>query len=426
MSGGSSRFRPPRLGLALVAVASAAALGSLTGGHGAGAVPHVSHAASRPQPGSGTGPGRPLAIHSAALSQDGQHIIWRLKLAQPFSPGALADDGRSLCLLIERPANGSVAARVCVSGPAPRRTAPRLLYAPVTRRGPGPARVIDASVSRSSNRELTARFMPAAIGISYVPLRWQVISTLSPPECVPLVPDRVGCYTLYPRRPALLKLATPVPMGCVPAGPSLVFNGPRNRREVALTFDDGPWPSPPTSQFLDVLERYHAVATFFEIGEQVRPYDPGGALERRMLTDGDMIGNHTWSHPDMTRLSVSAQRQELLQTSAAIRSASGFEPCLWRPPYGSQSSGTISLARSLGMLTVDWDIDTVDWQTPGTATIYQRAIAVRNGSIILQHFGGGPRYQTLAALPQEITTLRRRGYRFVTVAQLLGLRLIYK
>ena len=116
-----------------------------------------------------------------------------------------------------------------------------------------------------------------------------------------------------------------------------------------------------------------------------------------------------------------------MQTSAAIKATSGFEPCLWRPPYGAFNSGAVSLARSLGLITVNWDVDTQDWSLPGTATIYQRAVSgARNGSIILQHFGGGPRYETLSALPQEIATLRQRGYRFVTVAELLGLRLIYK
>jgi peptidoglycan/xylan/chitin deacetylase (PgdA/CDA1 family) len=129
----------------------------------------------------------------------------------------------------------------------------------------------------------------------------------------------------------------------------------------------------------------------------------------------------------MTRLDSSTQRSQLEQTSAAIKAASGFTPCLWRPPYGAQNSGVVGLARSLGLITVNWDVDTVDWSTPGTSTIYQRAVdGARPGSIILQHFGGGPRYQTLAALPQEISTLRQRGYRFVTVAELLGLRLIYK
>jgi peptidoglycan/xylan/chitin deacetylase (PgdA/CDA1 family) len=298
---------------------------------------------------------------------------------------------------------------------------------PITRKGAGSGRLLTGSIGRSSNRALSARFLPSAVGLSYTPVRWQVISTLRPPGCTPLIPDRAGCYALYPARPTLLNLSPPLPTGCVASGSSLVFNGPRDQREVALTFDDGPWPSPPTSQFLDVLERYHAVATFFEIGSQIGPYDPGGGLEHRMLADGDLIGNHTWTHPDMTRLDASTQRSQLVQTSAAIRAASGFSTCLFRPPYGAQNSEVVGLARSLGLITVNWDVDTQDWTTPGTGTIYQRAVSgAQNGSIILQHFGGGPRYQTLAALPGEITTLRNRGYRLVTLAELLGLRLIYK
>jgi peptidoglycan/xylan/chitin deacetylase (PgdA/CDA1 family) len=146
-----------------------------------------------------------------------------------------------------------------------------------------------------------------------------------------------------------------------------------------------------------------------------------------MLADGDMIGDHTWTHPDMTRLSASAQRSQLVQTMQAIQQKTGFRTCIWRPPYGAFNAPLVSLARSLGLITIQWDVDTVDWSLPGTPTIYQRAVSgAHNGAIILQHFGGGPRYQTLAAVPHEITTLRREGYRFVTIPQMLGLRLIYK
>jgi peptidoglycan/xylan/chitin deacetylase (PgdA/CDA1 family) len=141
-----------------------------------------------------------------------------------------------------------------------------------------------------------------------------------------------------------------------------------------------------------------------------------------------MIGDHTWSHPSMPGLSAGAQRQQLLSTASAIQRAThGFTPCLWRPPYGAVNGPLVSLARSLGLLTIMWDVDPRDWATPGVGAIYGNVVAnVRNGAIVLQHFGGGPRYQTLAALPQEIDTLRHRGYQFVTVAQMLGLRLIYK
>jgi peptidoglycan/xylan/chitin deacetylase (PgdA/CDA1 family) len=207
-----------------------------------------------------------------------------------------------------------------------------------------------------------------------------------------------------------------------------VYAGPADVHEVALTFDDGPWYQPPPSAFLRVLEREHVPATFFEIGRQIATYDRTGEHERRMLADGDMIGDHTWSHPDMTTLSPSEQRAQLLQSAAAIRKATGgFTPCLWRPPYGAVSPSVVKLARSLGFITIMWDIDPRDWANPGVPAIYGNVIVnARNGAIVLQHFGGGPRYETLAALSEEIRTLRREGYTFVTVAQMLGLQLLYR
>lgn len=220
---------------------------------------------------------------------------------------------------------------------------------------------------------------------------------------------------------------TPKLIGCRPGRRSEVFQGSTTKHEIALTFDDGPWPTPPTSAFVRLLAREHVPATFFEIGEQIPEFDSNGAVERLMLADGDMIGNHTWNHPEMTHLSSSAQRTELERTNEAIRKRTGFTPCLWRPPYGDVNRRLVSLARKLGLVTVMWDVDPTDWGLPGTQAIYQRVVsAAHNGAIVLQHFGGGPRYETLAALPKEISTLRARGYRFVTVAQLLGLKLIYR
>ncbi|HZU61465.1 MAG TPA: polysaccharide deacetylase family protein, partial [Solirubrobacteraceae bacterium] len=197
--------------------------------------------------------------------------------------------------------------------------------------------------------------------------------------------------------------------------------------DIALTFDDGPWPDPPSIDFVRLLHRDHVPATFFEIGDQISQYDPTGSVERQMLADGDIIGDHTWTHPNMTQLSPSEQRSELLQTVQAIQRKTGFRTCLWRPPYEAFDSQVDDLARSLGLITINYDVDTRDWTNPGTATIYQRAVSgAHNGAIILQHFGGGPRYETLDALPHEITTLRHQGYQFVTIPQMLGLRLIYK
>jgi peptidoglycan/xylan/chitin deacetylase (PgdA/CDA1 family) len=216
---------------------------------------------------------------------------------------------------------------------------------------------------------------------------------------------------------------SPIPIGCVPRGPSFVYSGPTNRRVVALTFDDGPWYDTP--QFLAVLEREHVPATFFQIGEQISTY--GRAVDRRMLADGDMIGDHTWNHANVSGGGAFAE-WEISQAADAIqRITGGFRPCLFRAPGGAVSPGLIGEARSLGFITIQWDVDPRDWARPGTGAIYGNVVSnAHPGAIILQHDGGGDRSETLAALPREINALRREGYGFVTVTDLLGIRVRYR
>ena len=369
---------------------------------------------------------KPFQIKFASLCQDGQELLLRIELAHPFSASALAHEHRSLCLLIERVATGAVWGQVCVIGPVQHSHQPRLAYKPVIGRTIGREQVIAANVTLPSSTELSASFLPAAVELRYGPIRWQVMSKLSAGKCGS--PGSAGrCSVLDPIKPTLLRLHTPVLIGCVASGPSEVFAGPTNQHELALTFDDGPWDEPPTREFLSMLEREHVPATFFEIGDQIARYDPTGALQRRMLADGDMIGDHTWMHPMMTRLHKGAQRLELVQTIDLIRRDTGFTPCLWRPPYGAVNRPLLSLARSLGLVTIMWDVDPRDWALPGVGAIYSNVIDnAHSGAIVIQHVGGGPRYETLAAVPKEISALRARGYTFVTVAQLLGLQLVYR
>jgi peptidoglycan/xylan/chitin deacetylase (PgdA/CDA1 family) len=369
--------------------------------------------------------GLPLAVSSATLQQRGRELVWRVTLAQPFSPGALARDRRTLCLLIERPADGTVAGAACLTRPARHSRAPRLTYARVTARGSGRPRLVPATVTRSSSRELTASFLPAAVGLGYRPVRWQVISTLSGQACTAPHPGAARCFVLFPRSPRLLELHVPKLVGCVARGPLWVSHGLSRVREIALTFDDGPWYD--TGQFLRLLEREHVVATFFQIGDQIGLYGEGGALDRRMLANGDMIGDHTWDHHDVSAGGAYAA-EEIRRAAAAIRDATGgFRPCLFRAPYGDVSTALLELARSLGFTTIQWDVDPRDWARPGVAAIYENVIAhAHDGAIVIQHDGGGDRSQTLAALPYEIGALRRAGYRFVTVTQLLGYQLLYR
>ena len=367
----------------------------------------------------------PLIVKSSSLSQGGRKLYWRLETASSFSVTTFAREHRSLCLLIEGPAHGRLSGRACLVGGAHPGDGPRLVFQKMSHGHAAPGRYI-GSVDKPTGTDLTATFTPGDVDHTYRNLRWQVLSSVAPPACTPT--PQSSCQMLYPKDPSLTRVHTPRLAGCAATGRSLIYSGPSNRREIALTFDDGPWNDPPTADFLHVLESNHAVATFFEIGNQISTYDPGGTLERRMLADGDMIGDHTWTHPDMTTLSASEQTSQIMQTANAIQQATdGFRPCFWRPPYGSQNSQLVSLARSLGFITIQWDVDTVDWSQPGTATIYQRAVdGAHNGAIILQHSGGGPRQETLDALPEEISTLRGRGYKLVTIPELLGLNLIYK
>ena len=371
---------------------------------------------------------QPLAVQTASLVQEGEDLVWQVELAQPFSPGALRRDRRSVCLLIERAANGSVVSQVCLSGPRRGARTSQLIYTPVAALAPGRGSAIAATVTRSSDRELTASFLPASIGLAYRPLRWQVISTVAAPGCVPMMPGQTGCATLFPAKPTLVRLHNPRLVGCEPTGPDWVFHGPRNKREIALTFDDGPWWEPTASQFVSLLAREHAPATFFETGEHIATYDPHGTIEREMLADGDMIGDHTWSHPDLLGLSGAGQREQIARAAAAIRNAAGgFEPCLFRAPDGAVDSALLAVARSLGYATIQWDVDPRDWALPGVGAIIDDVVAnAHDGAIVEEHFGGGPRYETLGALPREIAELRAKGYRLVTLTQMLGYKLVYR
>lgn len=210
------------------------------------------------------------------------------------------------------------------------------------------------------------------------------------------------------------------PVGCEVGGPVEARTHGPLRREVALTFDDGP--SAYTRSFVQMLRAQHAVATFFMIGKQLGGY---ADTLREELRDGDALGDHTWTHANL--LSAGDAQSQLQRTKAAIASLSGYTPCVFRPPYGAYDSSVVRLARSLGLATVTWNVDPSDYTSPGVGVIEQRVLAqTQPGSVILSHDGGGPRTQTLAAYPRIIAELRTRGYRFLTVPQLLGLPTVYR
>jgi peptidoglycan/xylan/chitin deacetylase (PgdA/CDA1 family) len=209
-------------------------------------------------------------------------------------------------------------------------------------------------------------------------------------------------------------------VGCRSRGSSVYTHGP-HRYEVAIGFDDGPYPDTPA--FVRMLSANHAAATFFMIGEQVT-----GAYRETMLRElreGDVLGDHTFTHPDLVQ--SREVRSQLQRTIAVIRAQTGYTPCVFRPPYGDVNASVVQTARSLGLATVTWNVDPSDYTQPGTGAIVRRVLAqVQPGSIVISHDGGGPRGQTLAAYPQIIAALRRRGFGIVTIPQLLGFRPVYE
>lgn len=359
---------------------------------------------------------RPLQLTGAELTQDGGALAWTATTSARWSPASLRRGRQSLCVRLVFATKTVNSRDVCVRRKGATTT---LTLARVLRSGGhGPLHELAATVSRPSASSLRARFSLDKVGIpAGTPVRWRTLASTDGCD----VGSASACFDARPADGAVLQLRSPQPVGCTPAGPAYITNGSRAQKVVALTFDDGP--STYTPGFLDVLRRKGVKATFFMIGQQVAP---NAALVRRVLAEGHELADHTWNHATVSAGGAFASGQ-ITSTANAIKTASGFRPCAFRAPGGAISPSLTSLARGLGFTTVEWDVDTNDWQLPGTELVYQRVVGrVRNGSIVLMHDGGGPRSQGLAALPRIIDTLRARGYRFVTVGQLTGARFIYR
>ena len=193
-----------------------------------------------------------------------------------------------------------------------------------------------------------------------------------------------------------------------------VYFEKKNRKVVALTFDDGPNPAT-TNQALDTLSKYGIKATFFVLGKNVSGNEE---ILKRMKADGHVIGNHSWSHPVLSKLSLDEAKKQITDTEAALTKVLGSSSKLMRPPYGAI---TDDIRNSLDLSFIMWDVDSLDWKSKNEASILteiQRE--VKNGSIILMH---DIHAETVNALPKVIDYLKGQGYDFVTIPDLLDTRL---
>jgi peptidoglycan/xylan/chitin deacetylase (PgdA/CDA1 family) len=190
----------------------------------------------------------------------------------------------------------------------------------------------------------------------------------------------------------------------------------KRKREIALTFDDGPGPY--TAEVVRTLKRLHAPGTFFQVGGTEHYFTDAEEVTRRepLVT----VGVHTLHHRRLDRLSRAEQAAEIDGDTAILTAAGNPRPTLFRPPYGAYDATTLELLRERDMTMVLWSVDSKDYERPGVDAIVDRVLTdAEPGAIVLLHDAGGDRSQTIEALPRIVLGLRRHHYTLVSVPQLL-------
>ena len=182
---------------------------------------------------------------------------------------------------------------------------------------------------------------------------------------------------------------------------------------VALTFDDGPSPKT-TPEILKILNQYNAKATFFVVGKNAQRFK---SLMMEIHQAGHELGNHTYSHPILTKVSRDRVHGELEVTNKIIAESSGAAPTLFRPPYGSINQRVRDIASELGMETIMWTEDTKDWSRNATPVSIENKVmlTLHNGSVVLMHDN---HKATIEALPVILKKMQDQGYKFVTIHEL--------
>lgn len=196
-----------------------------------------------------------------------------------------------------------------------------------------------------------------------------------------------------------------------------IKNGSRDEKLIALTFDDGPHPKE-TNEVLDILDKYNVKGTFFVVGKHANWYsDP----LIRAAKEGHEIGNHTFNHPDITSLNTDDIKKEIKDCEDTLVKLTGKKPTLFRPPYGSYKQDKLGkIANECGYKIILWTtIDAKDWKNPPSSQISHTITTnVQNGDIILLHDYGTK--NTVKALDIIIPTMMEKGYKFVTVSELIN------
>jgi peptidoglycan/xylan/chitin deacetylase (PgdA/CDA1 family) len=192
-------------------------------------------------------------------------------------------------------------------------------------------------------------------------------------------------------------------------------------KQIALTFDDSPddWYCP---QVLRILEKYKIKATFFLIGNRIKTYKHNALA---IQNAGHLIGNHSFAHDKLTQITTEQMMEDLKLSEDVFVQELGIKPLLFRPPYGMISDEQIIELGVRGYKIINWSIDTYDWDIKRNSPLelFMRIEKyAHNGGIVLLHSSGKNRENTILALPLIIKSLRKRGYHFITLDKMLGLK----
>jgi peptidoglycan/xylan/chitin deacetylase (PgdA/CDA1 family) len=209
---------------------------------------------------------------------------------------------------------------------------------------------------------------------------------------------------------------TAAPTGSPADAPTSISSVHVDGPYIAMTFDDGPHATL-TPKLLDILAARHMKVTFFVLGECVQE---NPEVLRRAAREGHEIASHSWSHPNLGKMSDDAVRSQLQRTDDIIRTTVGARPTLFRPPYGSITAHQKRwIHDQFGYRIILWDVDPLDWKRPGPAVVRSRILKETHpGSIILSHDIHPP---TIEAMPSTFDELIAKGFKFVTVSELLGM-----
>jgi peptidoglycan/xylan/chitin deacetylase (PgdA/CDA1 family) len=263
---------------------------------------------------------------------------------------------------------------------------------------------------------------PATVQVVSTPTSQSHTASLSP--TVTITPTFT--VTLSPATPSITPTETPRP-NVAPTLPHtdvhFIYHGDRDKPYVALTFDLCQKPELPSwfdQGIVDVLMKYDVPATFFMGGDWMRTH----VEETKLLASNPRfeLGNHSWSHPDLPRLSEEAISKEIVKTQNLLYQLTGRQAKLFRLPAGLYDDFTLVMIAWHGLYTIQWDVETGDPDPTIDAERMNWAVRerVQNGSIIIMH-ANGRGWHTAEALPEIIEYLRSEGYTLVTVSQLLGL-----